>query len=48
MGAKTSINKVPLLPIRQKLGNYEAFLENNVANLQQEHGIDLNQKPTFI
>ena len=48
MGAKTTINKVNLGPIRQKLGNYESFLENNVSNLQSEHGIDLNTKPTFI
>lgn len=48
MGAKTTINKISLQPIRQKLGNYEAFLNNNVENLQTEHGIDLNAKPTYI
>lgn len=41
MGAKVTINKVSLGPISQKLNNYEAFLENNVANLRNEHGIDL-------
>jgi len=48
MGAKTTVNKIALLPIRQKLANYEAFLNNNVDNLQTEHGINLNNKPTFI
>jgi len=48
MGAKTTVNKINILPIRQKLGNYEAFLNNNVDNLQNEHGINLNNKPTFI
>jgi hypothetical protein len=48
MGAKSTVNKISLIPIRQKLGNYEAFLNNNVDNLQNEHGIDLNSKPTFI
>jgi hypothetical protein len=48
MGAKVTINKVSLGPISQKLNSYEAFLENNVANLRNEHGIDLTQKPTFI
>ena len=33
MGAKTTVNKINILPIRQKLGNYEAFLNNNVDNL---------------
>jgi hypothetical protein len=48
MGAKSTVNKISLLPIRQKLGNYEQFLNNNVDNLQSEHGINLNNKPTFI
>jgi len=48
MGAKSTVNKISLIPIRQKLGNYEGFLANNVDNLQQEHGIDLTSKPTFI
>jgi len=48
MGAKSTVNKISLIPIRQKLGNYEAFLNNNVDNLQSEHGINLNNKPTFI
>jgi hypothetical protein len=33
MGAKSTVNKISLIPIRQKLGNYEAFLNNNVDNL---------------
>ena len=45
---KTTLNKISLIPIRQKLGNYESFLSNNVDNLQSEHGINLNNKPTFI
>lgn len=45
---KTTLNKISLIPIRQKLGNYESFLNNNVDNLQSEHGINLNNKPTFI
>ena len=48
MGAKSTVNKISLQPIRQKLGSYEAFLSNNVENLQTEHGINLNEKPTFI
>lgn len=48
MGAKNTVNNISLLPIRQKLGNYEQFLNNNVDNLQNEHGINLNNKPTFI
>ena len=34
MGAKSTVNKISLVPIRQKLGNYESFLANNVDNLQ--------------
>ena len=48
MGAKTTVNKINILPIRQKLGNYEAFLNNNVENLAQEHGINLNNKPNLL
>jgi len=48
MGAKSTVNKISFLPIRQKLSSYEAFLNNNVDNLQNEHGINLNNKPTFI
>jgi len=48
MGAKSTVNKISFVPIRQKLANYEAFLNNNINNLQNEHGINLNNKPTFI
>ena len=48
IGAKSTVNKINLLPIRQKLGNYEAFLNNNIDNLATEHGINLNSKPGFI
>jgi hypothetical protein len=48
MGVKSTINNIALFMIRQKLGNYEVFLNNNVENLQNEHGINLNNKPTFI
>ena len=48
LGVKNSVRDIPLFSIRQKLGNYEAFLNGNVENLQNEHGINLNNKPTFI
>lgn len=33
MGVKATLNNISLTPIRQKLGSYESFLNNNVDNL---------------
>jgi hypothetical protein len=33
MGAKMTLNKIPLMPIRDKMARYEAFLNNNAEEL---------------
>ena len=33
MGAKMTLNKIPLMPIRDKMARYEAFLINNAEEL---------------
>lgn len=33
IGQKFTVNKISLVPIKQKLANYEQFLNNNVDNL---------------
>ena len=42
MGAKLTFNKISLIPIREKMTRYEAFLNNNVEELQNKHGIQMN------
>jgi hypothetical protein len=44
MGAKMTLNKIPLMPIRDKMARYEAFLNNNAEELQTKHGISMNKK----
>jgi hypothetical protein len=44
MGAKLTLNKISLVPIRDKMARYEAFLNNNADELQTKHGITINQK----
>jgi len=44
MGAKMTLNKISLLPIRDKMARYEAFLNNNAEELQTKHGINMNKK----
>lgn len=33
MGAKQTLNKISLIPIRDKMARYEAFLNNNADEL---------------
>jgi len=47
MGAKQTVNKISLVPIRDKMARYEAFLNNNSDELEKKHGIPMNKK-TFI
>ena len=47
MGAKMTVNKISILPIRDKMARYEAFLNNNSEELEKKHGIVVNNK-SFI
>lgn len=47
MGVKLTINKISLLPIRDKMARYEAFLNSNQEELEKKHGIQMNKR-TFI
>lgn len=47
MGVKQTINKISMMPIRDKMARYEAFLNNNSDELEKKHGISMNKK-TFI
>lgn len=42
-GAKMTINNISLLPIRDKMAKIEAFLNNNIEELKNKHGIVLEQ-----
>lgn len=44
MGAKLTLNKISLLPIRDKMARYEAFLNNNSEELEKKHGISMNKR----
>ena len=44
MGAKMTLNKISLMPIRDKMARYEAFLNNNADELQTKHGISINKR----
>jgi hypothetical protein len=44
MGAKLTLNKISLLPIRDKMARYEAFLNNNSEELEKKHGISVNKR----
>lgn len=44
---RTTINKVPIEPIQEKLARYETFLLHNSEEIQRKHGINM-AKPTFI
>ena len=39
MGAKFTLNKVSLVPIKDKMARFEAFLNNNSEELEKKHGI---------
>ncbi len=47
MGVKQTVNKISMMPIRDKMARYEAFLNNNSEELEKKHGISMNKK-TFI
>lgn len=47
MGVKHTVNKISMMPIRDKMARYEAFLNNNSDELEKKHGISMNKK-TFI
>ena len=44
MGAKFTINKVSLMPIKDKMARFEAFLNNNSEELEKKHGISMNKR----
>lgn len=44
MGAKLTINKISLLPIRDKMARFEAFLNNNSEELEKKHGVSMNKR----
>jgi hypothetical protein len=44
MGAKMTLNHIGLMPIRDKMARYEAFLNNNAEELQNKHGVSMNKK----
>lgn len=41
------MNKISLMPIRDKMARYEAFLNNNSEELEKKHGVSVN-KMSFI
>ena len=47
MGVKQTVNKISLVPIRDKMARYEAFLNNNSEELEKKHGIPMNKR-SFI
>jgi hypothetical protein len=47
MGVKMTLNKISLMPIRDKMARYEAFLNSNSEELEKKHGIPMNKK-SFI
>lgn len=47
MGAKFTLNKVSLVPIKDKMARFEAFLNNNSEELEKKHGITMNKR-TFL
>lgn len=44
MGAKFTLNKVSLIPIKDKMARFEAFLNNNSEELENKHGISMNKR----
>jgi hypothetical protein len=44
MGAKLTINKISLVPIRDKMARFEAFLNNNSEELEKKHGVSMNKR----
>lgn len=44
MNIKFTLNKISLLPIRDKMARYEAFLNANSDELEKKHGITANKK----
>jgi hypothetical protein len=48
MGVKQTVNKISVMPIRDKMARYEAFLSNNSDELEKKHGIPMSNKRTFI
>ena len=43
-GAKITLNNISLLPIRDKMARYEAFLNANSDELEKKHGITANKR----
>lgn len=44
IGAKITLNKISLLPIRDKMARYEVFLNSNAEELEKKHGITMNKR----
>jgi hypothetical protein len=44
MGIKMTLNKISLLPIRDKMARYESFLNSNSEELEKKHGIAMNKR----
>ena len=47
LGVKLTINKVSLVPVRDKMARYESFLNTNSEELEKKHGIPMAKK-SFI
>jgi hypothetical protein len=43
LNIQQTINKISLLPIRDKMARYEAFLNNNSDELEKKHGIPMDK-----
>jgi len=47
MNVQQTVNKISIMPIRDKMARYEAFLNNNSDELEKKHGVSVN-KQSFI
>ena len=47
MGVKSTLNSINIMPIRDKMARYEAFLNNNTEELEKKHGVVTNNR-SFI
>jgi hypothetical protein len=47
MGVTSTLNRLNMGPIAEKLSRYEAFLNNNAEELQTKHGIKMQERSIF-
>lgn len=45
MGSNVTLNRLSVGAIGEKLQRYEAFLNNNAEELQNKHGIQIQDRP---